>query len=150
MLVPEPEPFSLDFTKPHSLPPALLGFHRRVVCHDVDGSVGDGGAATAPPYEAPRPYDLDHPDYVLITFSEGAGAGFEHAAAGEQRQVFCKLSLYPLFREERMLPRDTQLLGGERAEFTLGFWNPDGRTPYRFHGVDFSFSLSFVSPGPGE
>ena len=67
---------------------------------------------------------------------------------GENRQVFCKLSLYPLFREERMLPRDTTLLRDNLHTFTLAFWNPDLRTPYHFHGAEFSFSLNFVSVVP--
>ena len=67
---------------------------------------------------------------------------------GENRSVFCKLSLYPLFREERMLPRDTTLLRDNMSRFTIAFWNPDLRTPYHFHGAEFSFSLSFVSTGP--
>ena len=80
-----------------------------------------------------------------MTLSESSGAALEHSYDGENRHVFCKLSLYPLFREERMLPRDTSLLRGNLSRFTLAFWNPDLRTPYRFHGAEFSFSLNFVS-----
>jgi hypothetical protein len=79
---------------------------------------------------------------VLLTLSESAGATLEHADGGETRPVFCKLSLYPLFREERMLPRDTALLRARVGRFTLAFWNPDW-TPYQFHGAEFSFSLNF-------
>ena len=32
--------------------------------------------------------------------------------------------------------------------FTISFWNPDMRTPYHFHGCDFSFSLNFLSAVP--
>ena len=91
---------------------------------------------------------LDHPDYVLLTFSESSGAGLTHSYDGEHKDVWCKLSLFPLFREERMLPRDTTLLSNQLSRFTIAFWNPDMRTPYRFHGAQFSFSLAFVSIVP--
>lgn len=137
------EPWSLHFGKPHSLPATLVGFDPTAVCWSLHGSV-----AGLPPYEAPHCHCLDHPDYVCLTFSEGEGAGIEHSFDGESKHIFCKLSLYPLFREER-LPRDTSLLRGNMGTFTLGFWNPDLRTPYHFHGAQFSFSLSFVSAVPG-
>lgn len=141
------EPWNLCFCKPRSLPAHLVGFAPRSVQSGVDGSVGDADGRRLPPFEAPYTHSLDHPDYVLLTFSESAGAGLEHSYAGETRPVFCKLSLYPLFREERMLPRDTTLLRDTLSRFTLAFWNPDF-TPYRFHGAQFSFSLNFFSAVP--
>lgn len=142
------EPWNLCFCRPRTVPPALMGFPRRAVQWGVDGSVCDARDRRLPPFEAPNTHSLDHPDYVLMTFSEGAGATLEHTYDGESRAVFCKLSLYPLFREERMLPRDTTLARGNVGRFTLAFWNPDLRTPYRFHGAEFSFSLNFVSQLP--
>ena len=85
---------------------------------------------------------------MLITFSESTGASLEHARGGHATQVFCKLTLYPQFREERMLPRDTTILGPQMGRFTLAFWNPDMRTPYHFNGAEFSFSLSFMQAVP--
>ena len=42
------------------------------------------------------------------------------------------------------LKDEHQLLSGESlSTFVLRFTNPDG-TPYRFHNVDFSFSLNFI------
>ena len=109
----------------------------------VDGSI-DGH----PPYNAPNVYALDHPDYVCMTFSESGGYGLEHTYDGTTGGIFCKLSLYPQFREERMLPRDTSLLQSNFGAFTIKFWNPDMVTPYHFHGAEFSFSLSFFSVAP--
>ena len=145
-----PEPWNLCFCKPQTLPPHLMGFPAKAVQWGVDGSVGDdaGGKRRIPPYEAPHTHCLDHPDYVLLTFSEAAGAGLEHTFNGETKSIFCKLSLYPLFREERMLPRDTALASHNVTRFTIAFWNPDMRTPYRFHGAEFSFSLAFFSSVP--
>lgn len=148
------EPWNLCFCKPRSLPSHLMGFPAKAILWGVDGSVADTVAAPSsltrrlPPYEAPHTHCLDHPDYVLLTFSESSGASFQHNYGGESRSIFCKLSLYPLFREERMLPRDTTLLTNNLSRFTLAFWNPDMRTPYRFHGAEFSFSLSFFSAIP--
>ena len=93
---------------------------------------------------SPYVHDLDHPAYVLMTLSEAAGGGLQHAYDGELKNIFCKLSLYPAFREERMLPRDAALAHGNMSRFTVAFWNPDMRTPYCFHGANFSFSLSFI------
>ena len=117
------------------------------VAHGVDGTVEDGEGRRGPPFHTTFPHALDHPDYVLMTFSEGSGAGLQHTYAGNTKNVFCKLSLYPLFREERMLPRDTSLGRDNVGEFTLAFWNPDSVTPYHFHGAEFSFSLNFIRDG---
>lgn len=141
----EVQPWNVCFCKPRTLPAHLLGFPEAAVQWGVDGSVGDLDGTRLPPFVAPHTHCLDHPDYVLLLFSEAGGSGLTHTYDGEARHVFCKLSLYPLFREERMLPRDTTLQRSNVATFTLSFWNPDLRTPYRFHGAEFSFSLSFLS-----
>ena len=65
-----------------------------------------------------------------------------------QAAVFAKLVCYPLLREERMLPRDSSLLRDKLNRCTIAFWNPDMRTPYRFHGAEFTFSLAFFSVVP--
>lgn len=140
------EPWNLHFRKPHCLPYNLMGFRESAVLWGLDGTVGDGLGNLLPPYEAPHAHSLDHPDYVLITFSEASGGSFDHAYGGQNKSVFCKLSLYPLFREERMLPRDSSLQYGNMARFRIQFWNPDFVTPYKFHGAEFSFSLNFVIP----
>ena len=132
----------------HSLPPHLLGMRRGATQWGMDGTVGDLEGRRLPPIDAPNVHCLDHPDYVLITFSESGGAHLEHSYDNENKQVFCKLSLYPLFREERMLPRDTTLMHGNLNTFRIAFWNPDMRTPYHFHGAEFSFSLNFMSVLP--
>lgn len=132
----------------HSLPPHLLGLRRGATQWGIDGTIVDMEGRLLPPIDAPHVHCLDHPDYVLLTFSESAGAHLEHSYDNENKQVFCKLSLYPLFREERMLPRDTTLMRGNMSTFRISFWNPDMRTPYHFHGAEFSFSLNFVSALP--
>ena len=88
---------------------------------------------------------MDHPDYILIHFSEGKlTTGLQHTYGSKSTSPFAKLVLYPMFREERMLPRETTLLSGESlSTFTIRFTNPDG-TPYHFHGANFSFSLNFI------
>ena len=73
------------------------------------------------------------------------GTGLHHRFGTRNSTPSCKLVLYPLFREERMLPRDSTLFSGESlSRFTLRFTNPDG-TPYQFHKAEFSFSLNFIS-----
>lgn len=144
----EVEPFNMHFAKPRCLPPHLMGFNKGSVLWGVNGTLEDDERQLLPPFEAPNTHCLDHVDYVLMTFSESSGANFEHSFSGENKLVFCKLSLYPLFREERMLPRDTGLLNNNMSRFTLSFWNPDMKTPYKFHGAQFSFSLNFVSVVP--
>ena len=133
---------------PRSLPAHLVGYPHGATQWGVDGALRNARGCRIPPFVAPHVHALDHPDYILITFSESSGATMEHAYGGENRQVFCKLSLYPLFREERMLPRDTALLRDQLTTFTIAFWNPDMATPYHFHGCDFSFSLNFLSAVP--
>ena len=139
----EIEPWCLHFGKKGSIPPHMVGWKRGGVIWGRDG-----GNTGFPPYEAPYIHNLDHPDYICMTFSEMGGMNFEHTFGGVTRPIFCKLSLYPLFREERMLPRDTQLMQGNMSSFTLSFWNPDMDTPYMFHGAEFSFSLAFFAAVP--
>ena len=42
------------------------------------------------------------------------------------------------------------LTSGFRADwqFTIAFYNPDMRTPYRFNGAEFTFSLAFFAAVP--
>jgi hypothetical protein len=142
------EPWNMCFCLPKTLPPHLMGFDQKAVQFGIDGSVPDARNWMMTPFEAPNVHCLDHPDYVLITMSETSGALLEHRTGGHAKQVFCKLSLYPLFREERMLPRDSSLLRDRVGRFTIEFWNPDMKTPYHFHGAHFSFSLSFICAVP--
>lgn len=141
-------PWNLCTSRVHSIPPELIGFRRGTTEWGIDGTVEDMNGCRRPPFDAPNIHCLDHPDYVLITFSETSGAALEHSYDNENKQIFCKLSLYPLFREERMLPRDSTLMRGNMSTFTISFWNPDLRTPYCFHGSEFSFSLNFISAIP--
>ena len=103
------------------------------------------GNLNLPPFQANAVHSLDHPDYVLLYIEEGKkNLGLQHRSQNNTTTPFAKLVLYPMFREERMLPRDTTLLGSEfLSTFTIKFKNPDG-TPYHFHDVDFSFSLNFI------
>lgn len=143
------EPWNMCFdVQPRSIPSHLMGFAPGATQWGVDGSLQNSRGGCIPPFIAPRTHTLDHPDYILMTFSESSGATLEHAYGDENKQIFCKLSLYPLFREERMLPRDTTLMRNQLTTFTISFWNPDMRTPYHFHDCDFSFSLNFVSAVP--
>ena len=136
-------PWNMHFGKSKSVPAHMIGWPRRAVIWGRDGSID-----LKPPFVAPFVHNLDHPDYVCLTFSESGGADLEHTHCGLTKQIFCKLSLYPQFREERMLPRDTKLKNANLTNFTLSFWNPDMQNQYAFHGAEFSFSLAFFSAVP--
>ena len=140
----ELQPFNVCFGLPGSVPSRLLGFANGATQWGVDGAV-HSGSLRVPPFDAPSIHCLDHPDYVLVYLNEGKrGTTLQHKHNSFVSTPFAKIVLYPLFREERMLPRDTTLLSGESlSQFSLSFKNPDG-TPYQFHGCDFSFSLNFV------
>jgi hypothetical protein len=138
------QPFNLCFGLTNSLPARSVGFPLGATQWGIDGA-SLSGTLRLPPFDAPAVHCLDHPDYVLVYLEEGkTGTSLQHQCGNNTTTPFCKLVLYPLFREERMLPRDTTLLSGESlSHFTLRFTNPDG-TPYQFHKVEFSFSLNFV------
>lgn len=140
----ELQPFNLCFGMHRSVPSKTLGFPRGAVQWGLDGA-NLSGRLRIPPFEARAVHSLDHPDYVLVYLNEGkTSTALQHRYGNNTTVPFCKLVLYPLFREERMLPRDTTLLSGESlSTFTLRFTNPDG-SAYQFHGVDFSFSLNFI------
>lgn len=140
----ETQPFNLCFGLPKSLSNVSMGFPRGATQWGIDG-LTRAGSLRLPPFDAPALHSLDHPDYVLIYFDEGnKSTGLQHQYGAHTTSPFCKLVLYPMFREERMLPRDTTLLSGESwSRFTIRFSNPDG-TPYHFHGAEFSFSLNFI------
>ena len=140
----DPEPFNLCFNLPKSISNTSLGFNYGACQWGIDGSVNNG-IANLPPIDAPNVHNLDHPDYILMYITEGKkNLGLQHSFKSDNRSPFAKLVLYPMFREERMLPRDTTLLGSESlSTFTIKFTNPDG-SPYHFHGANFSFSLNFV------
>ena len=148
-----PEPFSMCFSpsRPKSIDPYMLGFPERSILWGIDGSM-DTGTAKIPPLMPPTPTRSTIPTTLLMTLNESSGANLEHHYGGESKNALCKLSLYPLFREERMLPRDATLQRGTFSRFELAFWNPDMKRPYHFHGAEFSFSLNFISaiPGGGE
>lgn len=143
-VIPAVLPWGLRFTGHHSVPASLLGFEAKAYCWGADGELMP---RRLPPYLAPHVHSLDHPDYVLITLSAAGTGALEHTQGNNTRQVFCKLTLYPLFREERMLPRDAPCLGPKMGRFTLNFHNPDW-SKYHFHGAHFSFSLNFVTQTP--
>ena len=145
LLQTEVQPFNLCFGNLHqSITPQIFGFKKGATQWGIDGSVSNG-ILKMPPFDAPCVHSLEHPDYVLVHLNEGKqGHALQHTFSNSTSMPLCKLVLYPLFREERMLPRETTLLSGESLnKFTLKFTNPDG-SPYHFHGAHFSFSLNFV------
>lgn len=102
------------------------------------------GEATA--LRAPNVFCLDHVDYVLLYLEDvnHAGVTLSHQSGSSTTTPFVKLVMYPLLREERMLPRETSLASGQSLNrFRLRVCNPDG-TLYNFHGARFSFSLNIV------
>ena len=140
----EVQPFNLCFSLANSIDPSQLGFKPGVVQWGIDGSI-PAYQNKLPPFDAPNVHSLDHPDYVLMYIDEGKKSTTLQHTYGQNNSVcFAKLVLYPMFREERMLPRDTSIMGGESlSRFTVRFTNPNG-TPYHFHGVNFSFSLNLI------
>jgi len=132
---------------PRSLAHTHLGLRPGASQWGVDGAaqVRADGYRVAP-FEAPHVHALDPPDYLLIYLDEGKrGTLLQHAYGNDTTTPLAKMVLTPLFRDERMLPRDSTMLSGESlSNFTLRFLNPDGRTPYNFHGAEFSLSLNLI------
>lgn len=143
------QPFNLCFGLPRSISSRQLGFDEGATQWGIDGSARSS-RFRLPPFDAPRVHALDHPDYILIYLEEAKmSTGLQHRYGRNTTTPFAKLVLYPMFREERMLPRDSTLLSGESlSTFTLRFTNPDG-SPYHFHGAQFSFSLNFIKVADG-
>lgn len=141
-------PFNLALlsTMPRSVGGRRLGFPERVAQWGLDGRGRALQSYRPGPFVAPHVHDLDHPDYILLFLEEGKqSTGLQHRAGTRVSTPFAKIVLYPLFREERMIPREVTLASGESmTRFTLRFENPDG-SPYHFHGAEFSFTLNFVS-----
>lgn len=131
---------------PHSLTSQQLGYPRGAVQYGVDGieSIVESNKSF-PPFDAPHVHCLDPPDYLLIYLDEGKrGTLLQHAYGSSTTTPLAKMVLTPLFRDERMLPRDSTMLSGESlTQFTLRFTNPDG-TPYNFKGAHISVSLNLI------
>jgi len=141
-------PFNLCLLEslPKSIGGRRLGFPNAVVQWGVDGTLlVHGGCLRVAPFVAPHVHAMDRPDYVLVYLETGKpGTALLHRAGGPVTAPFAKIILYPLFREERMVPRETTLTSGESlSQMVLRFENPDG-VPYHFHGADFSFTLNFI------
>ena len=98
-----------------------------------------------PPFDAPKVHNLDPPSYVLIYLDEGKrGTLLQHAYGNSTTTPLAKMVLTPLFRDERMLPRDTTILSGESlTRFTIRFTNPNG-SEYNFKGAHISLSLNLI------
>lgn len=141
------EPVSICFHP--SLPNGIghrLGFEPRAYEHGLDGITQPSDAQRQPPYYAPNVYDLDHPDFVLMYLHEGKRTSLtHHYTKGVASLPFAKVVLYPVYREERALMRETVLSSGESMnKFTIDLRNPDGLTPYQLNGARFSFTLNFI------
>lgn len=128
-----------------SIPPHMVGFPEGAVQWGYNGTTRTSRGISVPPFDAPFVHALDHPDYVLLFLAEATKQGtlLQHANGQRVTTPFAKIVLYPMMREERMLPRDTMMNSQAMTQFTMRFENPDG-TPYHFHGAQFSFSLNFV------
>lgn len=143
-------PFNLYFMKSlhANITGKRLGFPNSVVQCGVDGMVKSllrDRIYRTGPFLAPSVHSLDHPDYILMYIDEGKKSTcLQHRGGDNVTHPFAKIVLYPLFREERMLPKEISLNSGESfTVFSVRFTNPDN-TPYKFHGADFSFTLNFV------
>lgn len=139
------KPFNLNFAQMEkSITGKRLGFRNKVYEWGIDGSVSAGNLSVAP-YIAPFVHAIDHPDYVLMYIEEGKkSTALQHRSGNNVTMPFAKIVLYPLFREERMIPKETTLTSGESlTTLTIYFRNPDD-SPYHFHGAEFSFTLNFI------
>ena len=139
------KPFNLNFaTMDKSITGKRLGFQNKTYEWGVDGSLIAGNMLIAP-YTAPFVHAIDHPDYILMYIEEGKqGTTIQHRSGNNVTMPFAKIVLYPLFREERMIPKETMLASGESlTTLTVYFRNPDD-SPYKFHGAEFSFTLNFI------
>lgn len=140
-------PFSICFHRdlPRSLYAYMLGFRDGATQWGVDGSLQTLSGVCLPPFVAPSVHNLDHPDYILVYLSDGKRSStLQHTDGNNVTTPLTKIVLYPSFREERMIPRDTMFMSGESlTRFSLWFTNPDG-TPYHFHFASFSFTLNFL------
>jgi len=123
----------------------MLGFRDGATQWGVDGSLQTLSGVCLPPFVAPSVHNLDHPDYILVYLSDGKRSStLQHTDGNNVTTPLTKIVLYPSFREERMIPRDTMFMSGESlTRFSLWFTNPDG-TPYHFHFASFSFTLNFL------
>lgn len=140
------KPFSLNFAPMEkSITGTRLGFQNKTYEWGIDGTVLAGGNLAIAPYNAPFVHAIDHPDYVLMYIEEGKqGTTIQHRSGNNVTMPFAKIVLYPLFREERMIPKETTLASGESlTTLTVYFRNPDD-SPYNFHGAEFSFTLNFI------
>jgi hypothetical protein len=146
-------PFSLCVSRslPRCIPASTLGFREGATQWGIDGEataahVGARSLARhPPPFVAPSGYCVEHPDYVLMHLDEvKRGTLVQHVTGGSSTSPFTKIVLYPTFREERSIPRDTLLTSGQAlTRLRVRFTNPDN-SPYRMHGVPFSFTLNVV------
>lgn len=140
------EPFSLCFHP--SLENTVghrLGYDARAYEYGYDGITQSSEHGLLPPFYASGVYDLDHPDFVLMYLHEGKRTSLtHHYSAGTASLPFAKIVLYPVYREERALMRETVLSSGEGMNrFTIDLRNPDG-TRYELNGARFSFTLNFI------
>jgi len=143
------QPFNFCFTLPKSIKPSILGFNKGCLLWGIDGSI-ESNDFMIPPFQAPNCHNLDHPDYVLMMLDEGKSTQLQHTYKDMNVNAFAKVVLYPLAREVGMMPKDASLVGSTNlSKFTVRFLNPD-MTPYHFHGVDFSLSLTLIDVIGGE
>lgn len=128
-----------------SLRPSMMGFSKAgAVLQSARGSVhGADGRRFGP--VCTSFHDMDNPDYMLIYLEDAKrGTLLHHTHQGVVSTPFAKMVLTPLFRDERMLPKDTAIASAEcLTHFTLRFANPDG-TPYQWHGSSFTVSMNLV------
>ena len=90
-----------------SISARAVGFPVGATLYGKDGTVNVSNAHFVPPFVAPNVHALDHPDYVLIFLEDAkSDTTLMHRYGDDTKYPFAKLVLYPLVREERMLPRD--------------------------------------------
>ena len=129
----------------HTIGGERLGFPDATLQWGLDGAVRTR-QLRVPPFLSPESHNLDHVDFLLLRLREGKASVLTQCQSrGQSIDVFGKVCLNPVFRNERHLPVELALTGSDRLDaVTIEVLNPD-LTPYHFHGATWSLSLGFLT-----
>ena len=122
----------------YSIFPEILGFNPRPYFWTP------GSYTLSPPYE----WSFDGPNYILIQLENPTGSTYiQHAHHRDNIvNLLAKVVLYPPFSMQRLYPMQIMLQGiNILNSIKVRILNPN-HTLYRFHGRNWSATLSLVSP----
>ena len=145
----EPDPFNLFFSPPLRDATTQLQYSIRADIMGMDVGFNQGGVA---PHTimGKHVYNLEHCNYVkMLINNTPSKPSYTLQAVSPTcvQSLFTKLVFYPMYREERNIPKDIIFTSGESfPRFTIRFETPDGYA-YRLHKHPFSFTLNFLFIG---